>query len=62
MIANMEGIIEVYIREMKNLINYIGEENVIISIVENGDSIDKTREYLEDFQKYLNQKNIANNE
>ena len=61
MIANMEKIIEVYIREMKKLINYLGEENVIFSIIENGDSFDKTRDYLLEFQKYLNQKNIKNN-
>ena len=45
---------------MKKLINYLGENNVVISIVENGDSIDNTRKYLKDFQDYLNQKNIIN--
>lgn len=31
---------------MKKLIIYLGKTNVIISIVENGDSKDKTRFYL----------------
>ena len=43
---------------MKKLINYLGFNNVIISIVENGDSVDNTRKYLENFQNYLNNKNI----
>ena len=45
---------------MKKLINYLGFNNVIISIVENGDSVDNTRKYLENFQNYLNNKNILN--
>jgi hypothetical protein len=49
-----------YIEEMKKLINYLGEKNVIISIVENGDSTDDTRKQLQEFQKYLNEKNIIN--
>ena len=59
-IVNIEYMIEFYIKELKKLINYLGENNVIISIVENGDSIDNTRKYLKDFQDYLNQKNIIN--
>ena len=39
MVVNMEGIIVNFIEEMKKLIYYLGKENVIISIVENGDSI-----------------------
>ena len=45
---------------MKKLINYLGKNNVIISIVENGDSKDNTRKYLEDFQEYLNENQILN--
>ena len=59
-IVNIEYIIEHYIKEMKKLINYLGESKVIISIVENGDSKDNTRKYLENFQDYLNKKNIIN--
>ena len=45
---------------MIKLINYLGKENVIVSIVENGDSIDDTAKYLEEFQIYLNKQNIIN--
>lgn len=38
----------------------MGNENIIVSIVENGDSTDKTREYLKLFQKYLNKQKIIN--
>ena len=47
-------------RQLKKLINYLGERNVIISIVENGDSKDNTRTLLKGFQNYLIQKNILN--
>ena len=60
MIANMEDSIENYIIEMKKLIGYLGKEHIIVSIVENGDSKDKTREYLIKFQNYLNQEKIKN--
>ena len=59
-IVNMETTIENYIKQMKKLIHYLGEQNVIISIVENGDSKDKTRDYLILFQNYLNEKKILN--
>ena len=59
-IVNMEKIIDNFIGEMKKLIYYLGENNCIISIVENGDSIDNTRKYLEDFKNFLNSKNILN--
>ena len=59
-IVNIEGIIESYIKEMKKLIDYLGEENVIISIVENGDSKDNTRKYLKDFRDYLQKRNVIN--
>ena len=59
-IFNMEPIIVDYINEMKKLINYLGETNIIVSIVENGDSEDNTREYLSEFKKYLDSKLITN--
>ena len=60
MIVNMEETINNYIEEMKKLIDYLGHKNVIVSIVENGDSKDNTRKYLKDFQKYLNKNKITN--
>ena len=60
MIYNMENIIKNYLTEMIKLINYLGEQNVIISIVENGDSTDNTTLYLKNFQNYLNKRNITN--
>ena len=59
-IFNVENIIDVFIREMKNLIDYLGENNVIISIVENGDSKDNTRTFLKEFNNYLNDRRIIN--
>ena len=59
-IVNVEDIIEMYIEELKNLIEYLGNNNVIISIVENGDSVDNTGKYLKEFQSYLNEKKILN--
>ena len=59
-VVNIKNIIEDYLFQLKNLINYIGERNVIISIVENGDSKDDTRTFLKNFQNYLNKKNILN--
>jgi len=60
-IFNMENTINNYISEMKKLITYLGEDHVIISIVENGDSKDNTRNYLEEFRNYLNERKIVNN-
>ena len=59
-IVNMESTINNFIEQMKKLINYLGEQNTIVSIVENGDSTDNTRSYLMDFQNYLNEKKILN--
>ena len=59
-VLNMEPIITDYIKEMKKLINYLGEKNIIVSIVENGDSKDNTREYLNEFKQYLDSKSIIN--
>ena len=60
MISDMESIINNYIKQMTKLINYLGEQNVIISIIENGDSKDQTRKYLRDFQQYLNKNKVIN--
>ena len=60
MVVNMEEILVNYIEEMKKLIYFLGKENVIISIVENGDSKDKTRDYLREFQTYLDKNKIIN--
>ena len=60
MVVNMEGIIINFIEEMKKLIYYLGKENVIISMVENGDSKDKTREYLREFKTYLDKNKVIN--
>ena len=59
-IFNMENTIEIYIEQMKKLINYLGENNVIISIVENGDSKDNTRGLLKEFKKFLQDRKILN--
>ena len=59
-VHNMEKIIDDYFIEMKKLINYLGKENIIISIMENGDSTDKTREKLYEFMEYLNETEIVN--
>ena len=59
-IANVESIIQNYIKEMIKLINYLGKENIIISIVENNDSLDNTTFYLEQFKNYLDKQKIIN--
>ena len=59
-IFNVESIIHIFIKQMKKLIQYLGENNVIISIVENGDSKDNTRTSLKEFENYLNDKKIIN--
>ena len=59
-ICNMMPILDDYISEMKKLINYLGPQNVMVSIIENGDSKDRTREYLIEYQHYLNESNITN--
>ena len=60
MISDMEIMISDYINQMKKLINYLGQQNVVISIIENGDSKDQTRKYLRKFQQYLNKKKVIN--
>ncbi len=59
-LVNIGSIIDNYIEQLKYLIDYLGEKNVIISIVENEDSIDNTRNILSNFQNYLTEKNILN--
>ena len=59
-IYNMEPIIKDWISEMKQLIDYLGADRVIVSIVENGDSTDKTRKYLQFFENYLINHKVVN--
>jgi len=59
-VYNMESIIKDWIEEMKKLIDYLGPENVIVSINENGDSEDKTRKYLNFFENYLINHKVIN--
>ena len=59
-VCNITPIIKDYINELTKLIKYLGTENVMVSIIENGDSRDKTRENLIEFQKYLNDSKIIN--
>ena len=59
-VYNIEPIIKDWIDEMKKLIDYLGPENVIISIYENGDSTDKTRKYLNFFESYLINNKVTN--
>ena len=59
-IYNMEPIIKDWISEMKQLIDYLGTDRVIVSIVENGDSTDKTRKYLHFFENYLINHKVVN--
>ena len=59
-LLNIDYIIKDYIKEMIKLINYLGKENVIVSIVENNDSTDNTTEHLILFQDYFNKHNIIN--
>ena len=59
-LVNIGSIIDNYIEQLKYLIDYLGEKNVIISIVENEDSIDNTRNILSNFQNYLTEKKILN--
>ena len=57
---NIEPIAFDWISQMKLLINYLGKENIIVSILENGDSTDNTRKYLSEFRDYLNNEKILN--
>ena len=59
-ICNAETIIVDWIFQLKLLINYLGKENVYISILENADSKDNTAKYLSEFKNYLDENNIKN--
>ena len=59
-ICNAETIIVDWISQLKLLINYLGKENVYISILENADSKDNTAKYLSEFKNYLDENNIKN--
>ena len=59
-VYNIEPIIKDWIDEMKKLIDYLGPQNVIVSIYENGDSTDKTRKYLNFFESYLINHKVVN--
>ena len=59
-IINMEKNIDIYLSQMKKLITYLGESNTIVSIVENGDSTDNTKTFLEEFRNYLDGRKILN--
>ena len=59
-VYNIEPIIKDWIDEMKKLIDFLGKDNVIVSIYENGDSTDKTRKYLKFFENYLINNKVVN--
>ena len=59
-IVDMKSIINHFIIQMKQLINYLGKQNIVISFIENEDSKDHTRRYLKEFQKYLIKNKIIN--
>ena len=49
-ICNAETIIVDWITQLKLLIDYLGKENIYISILENADSKDNTAKYLSEFK------------
>ena len=59
-ICNAETIIVDWISQLKLLIDFLGKDNVYISILENADSRDNTPIYLSEFKKYLDENNIKN--
>jgi len=59
-VYNIEPMIKDWLEEMKKLIDYLGPENVIVSIYENGDSSDKTKKYLNFFENYLLNNKVQN--
>ena len=59
-VYNIEPMIKDWLEEMKKLIDYLGPENVIVSIYENGDSTDKTKKYLNFFENYLLNNKVSN--
>jgi hypothetical protein len=57
---NNEDILKDWTNELKKLINYLGKENCLVSIVENGDSTDKTPIILENFKLELDLMAVKN--
>ena len=57
---NNENIIRDWTQQLMNLINYLGKENVYVSIFENGDSTDNTRDKLIEFKYKLDALGINN--
>lgn len=57
---NVEDTLQDWQNEMLKLINYLGEENVFVSIFENGDSTDSTPLMLRFFSNELNSLGIKN--
>ena len=60
MFKNNEEILHDWVAQAKLLISYLGATNVYVSIVENGDSTDKTPDILRDFESYLNKIHVPN--
>ena len=59
-ICNAETIIVDWISQLKLLIDFLGKDNVYISILENADSKDNTPKYLSEFKNYLDENDIKN--
>ncbi len=57
---NNEDIMDSWTSELLKIVDYVGKENVFISILENGDSKDKSQEMLNEFEKKLNHMGIKN--
>ena len=59
-VCNIEPIAIDWIGQLKLLIDYLGKQNIYVSILENEDSKDNTRAYLKELEKYLNENKIPN--
>jgi len=57
---NNEIILDDWTQELKKLIDYLGKDNVYVSILENGDSTDNTGKKLNDFKSELDKMNVQN--
>jgi len=57
---NSDIILDDWTKQVKNLAEYLGKDNVHISIFENGDSNDTTASMLNKFEEELNNKQINN--
>jgi hypothetical protein len=60
LLYNNELILDNWIDELKKFLLLVSKEKVYISIVENKDSKDKTKEKLATFQKWCNENNYKN--